>query len=187
MSKFDFLLSGDLGDAEEFLQNQKRYAAMKRSELEGLPESETVHAVTSWIESKFAEDWRDMCAVINSLPTPCINVYCANYVKNEVLGGGFSQAFFNSSRDFIGLAAEGFRAIGYPKLGDVIEQALKAHYDSGKQPSGRGIEDFFALAEDDAYRTLDKDFRRVFDEGKFNRLARDYILKYRKYFGEGEP
>lgn len=183
MSKFDFLTSGDFHGAEEFMERQKRYAELKRDELEKIPENEIVFAVTSWIEGKFSEDWSDMGRVINSLPTPCLNVYCADYTAKEILGGGFGQAFFNISRDFIGVAAEGFRAVGYPKLGDIIEQALKIHYDSGKQPAGRGIEDFFALAENDDYRTLDKDFKRVFDEGKFNRLAREYILRYEKYFG----
>lgn len=186
MSKFDFLSSEDFSDAEKFMERQKRYANLKRDGLEKIPENEIVSAVTSWIESKFAEDWSDMGRVINSLPTPCINVYCADYIAKEVLDGGFGQAFFNTSRDFIGIAAEGFRAVGYPKLGDVIEQALKLHYDSGKKPTGRGIEDFFALAENDDYRTLDKDFRRVFETEKFNRLAREYIIKYSKYFGESD-
>ncbi|MCM1023687.1 MAG: DMP19 family protein [Prevotella sp.] len=184
MSKFDFLSSGDFSDAEEFLEKQKRYASLKSDELEGIPESETVFAVTSWIEGKFSEDWRDMGSVLNSLPTPCLNVYCANYVKNEILGGGFAQAFFNTSRDYIGVAAAGFRAIGYGKLGDVAEQALKINYDSGKKVSGRSIEDFLEFAANDDYKTVDKDFRRIFEEKKFNRLAKEYILKYTKYFGE---
>lgn len=166
------------------MENRKRYSALKRGDLDGISADEIVFAVTSWIESKFSEDWRNMGAVINSLPTPCINVYCASYIKNEVLNGGFSQAFFNSSRDFIGVAAAGFRAMGYSKLADIIEQALKINFDSGKKAAGRSIEDFLDFAENDEYRTLDKDFQRVFDEKKFGRLARDYILKYAKYFGE---
>lgn len=186
MSKFDFLTSGDIGGAEEFMARQKRYADLKREDLEKIPENEIVSAVTSWIESKFAEDWHDMGRVINSLPTPCINVYCADYAAKEVLGGGFGQAFFNTSRDFIGIAAEGFRALGYQKLGDVIEQALKINYDSGKKAAGRTIEDFLDFAAGEEYRTVDKDFQRVFDEKKFCRLAREYILKYSKYFGESD-
>lgn len=185
MSKFDFLTSGNFADAEEFMEKQKRYAKLKRDELESIPENEIVAAVTSWIESKFSEDWSDMGRVINSLPTPCINVYCADHVSKEILSGGFGQAFFNTSRDFIGVAAEGFRAVGYPKLGNVIEQALKINYDSGKKAAGRSIEDFLDFAASDDYKTVDKDFCRVFDEGKFGRLARDYILKYKKYFGDG--
>lgn len=184
MSKFDFISQGDFQGAEEFLENRKRYAALKSADLDSIPESEIVFAVTSWIESKFSEDWRNMGEVINSLPTPCINVYCASYIKNEVLNGGFSQAFFNTSRDYIGIAAAGFRALGYQKLADIIEQALKVNFDSGKKATGHGIEDFLDFAENDEYRTLDKDFCRVFDEKKFGRLARDYILKYAKYFGE---
>lgn len=184
MSKFDFLSSSDFADAEEFMERQKRYADLKREDLDKIPESEIVSAVTSWIESKFSEDWSDMGRVINSLPTPCINVYCADYIAKEIQNGGFRQAFFNTSRDFIGISAQGFRALGYSKLGDVAEQALKLHYDSGKKPSGQDIEDFFALAENDDYRTLDKDFKRIFDAEKFNRLAREYILRHKKYFGE---
>lgn len=184
MGKFDFLSSGNFQGAEEFLEKQKRYAELKSSELEMIPEREIVHAVTSWIESKFSDDWQDMGRVINSLPTPCINVYCADHVSKEILDGGFGQAFFNTSRDFIGVAAEGFRAIGYAKLGDVIEQALKINYDSGNKASGRSIEDFLEFAANDDYKTVDKDFRRIFDLEKFNRLAREYIIKYSKYFGE---
>lgn len=184
MSKFDFLSSEDFADAESFMEQRKRYASLKRNELESIPENELVFAVTSWIEGKFSDDWRNMGEVINSLPTPCINVYFANHIKNEVQSGGFGQVFFNSSRDFIGIAAAGFCALGYPKLADIIEQALKINYDSGKKVLGHSIEDFFALAENDDYRTLDKDFKRVFDTEKFNRLAKDYILKYAKYFGE---
>lgn len=183
MSKFDFFSQGDFQGAEEFLENRKRYAALKSGDLEKMSESEIVFAVTSWIESKFSEDWRNMGEIINSLPTPCINVYCTNYVKNEILGGGFAQAFFNTSRDYIGVAAAGFRAVGYPKLGDIIEQALKINFDSGKKAGGHSIEDFLDFAADDEYRTLDKDFCRVFDEGKFGRLAKDYIIKHKKYFG----
>ncbi|MDE6763749.1 MAG: DMP19 family protein [Oscillospiraceae bacterium] len=184
MSKFDFLTSGDFQGAEAFMENRKRYAVLKSGDLDGIPADEIVFAVTSWIESKFSEDWRNMGEVINSLPTPCINIYCASYIKNEVQSGGFAQAFFNSSRDFIGIAANGFRALGYPKPADIIEQALKINFDSGKKASGHSIEDFLDFANNDEYRTLDKDFCRVFDEKKFGRLARDYIIKYKKYFGE---
>lgn len=184
MSKFDFLSSEIFGDAEAFMEQRKRYASLKRDELESIPENELVFAVTSWIEGKFSEDWLNMGEVINSLPTPCINVYCANHIGNEVLSGGFGQVFFNSSRDYIGVAAAGFRALGYPKLADITEQALKINYDSGKRTSGHSIEDFLDFAACDDYKTVDKDFKRVFDAGKFNRLARDYILKYAKYFGE---
>lgn len=186
MSKFDFLTSGDFHGAEEFMERQKCYAELKREDLDKIPENEIVFAVTSWIESKFSEDWSDMGRVINSLPTPCINVYCADYIANEILGGGFGQAFFNMSRDFIGIAAEGFRALGYSKLGDVIEQALKINYDSGKKAAGRSIEDFLDFATGEDYKTVDKDFQRIFDEKKFCRLAKDYIIKYKKYFGDGE-
>lgn len=184
MSKFDFLSSESFGDAEEFMERQKSYADLKREDLEKIPENEIVFAVTSWIESKFSEDWSDMGRVINSLPTPCINVYCADYIAKEIQNGGFGQAFFNTSRDFIGIAAEGFRALGYSKLGDVIEQALKINYDSGKKAAGRSIEDFLDFAEGEEYKTVDKDFQRIFDEKKFCRLAKDYIIKYKKYFGE---
>lgn len=185
MSKFDFLSSENFGDAEKFMEQRKRYATLKSGDLDSIPADEIVFAVTSWIESKFSEDWRNMGEVINSLPTPCINVYCASYIKNEVVNGGFAQAFFNSSRDFIGVAAEGFRALEYPKLADIIEQALKINFDSGKKASGHSIEDFLDFAENDDYRTLDKDFQRVFEEKKFGRLAKEYILKYSKYFGDG--
>ena len=185
MSKFDFLSSEDFSDAEEFMERQKRYADLKREDLDKIPESEIVFAVTSWIESKFSEDWSDMGRVINSLPTPCINVYCADYIAKEIQNGGFGQAFFNTSRDSIGIAAQGFRALGYSKLGDVIEQALKINYDSGKKAAGRSIEDFLDFAAGEDYKTVDKDFNRVFDEKKFCRIAKDYIIKYKKYFGEG--
>lgn len=185
MSKFDFLTSGDFGDAEEFMERQKRYVDLKREDLDKISENEIVFAVTSWIESKFSEDWSDMGRVINSLPTPCINVYCADYIAKEIQNGGFGQAFFNTSRDFIGIAAQGFRALGYSKLGDVIEQALKINYDSGKKAAGRSIEDFLDFAAGEEYKTVDKDFQRIFDEKKFCRIAKDYIIKYKKYFGEG--
>lgn len=167
------------------MELRKRYASLKSGELESIPADEIVFAVTSWIESKFSDDWHNMGEIINSLPTPCINVYCASYIKNEILNGGFAQAFFNSSRDFIGVAASGFRALGYPKLADIIEQALKINFDSGKRASGHSIEDFLNFADNDEYHTLDKDFQRVFEEKKFGRLAKEYILKYSKYFGDG--
>ncbi|MCH5193688.1 MAG: DUF4375 domain-containing protein [Oscillospiraceae bacterium] len=187
MSKFDFLSlapDGLLQGAEEFMAKQKAYASLKRDELDSIPENEIVLAVTSWIEGKFAEDWHDMCDVINSLPTPCLNVYCADYVTKELLNGGFGQAFFNSSRDYIGAAAEGFRALDYPEPADIIEDALKINFDSGKKISGRSIEDFLDFAGGDEYDSLDRDFCQAFDEKKFDSLAHDYIIKYKKYFGE---
>ncbi|MCH5350064.1 MAG: DUF4375 domain-containing protein [Oscillospiraceae bacterium] len=187
MSKFDFLSfapDGIFPGAEEFMAKQKEYASLKREELEGIPENEIVLAVTSWIEGKFSEDWSDMCDVINSLPTPCLNLYCADYVTKELLNGGFAQAFFNSSRDYIGAAAEGFRALDYPEPADIIEDALKINFDSGKKASGRSIEDFLDFAGGDEYDSLDKDFCKAFDEKKFDKLAYSYIMHYKKYFGE---
>ena len=187
MSKFDFLnFTADetIPDAEEFMEKQKKYASLKRDELDGIPESEIVPAVTSWIEGKFSEDWHDMCSVINSLPTPCLNIYCANYVAKEVLNGGFAQAFFNSSRDYIGAAAEGFRALEYPEIADIIENALKTNFDSDRKISGRGIADFLEFAASDEYNGLDREFCEKFDVKKFDGLASGYIMKYKKYFGE---
>ena len=184
MSKFDFLNFSEQQDAEAFMQKQKEHASLKRKSLDSVPETEIVHAVTSWIEGKFDEDWRNMCKVINSLPTPCLNIYCADYVTKEVLNGGFAQAFFNTSRDYIGAAAEGFRAVGFPETADIIEKALKINFDSGKSSSGHGIEDFLALSENDEYSDLDGEFSKAFDENRFGTLAKQYILKYKKYFGE---
>lgn len=183
MSKFDFLTSGELNGAEAFMERQKRYADLKRDELENIPENEIVTAVTSWIEGKFSEDWSDMGRVINSLPTPCINVYCADYVAKEILSGGFGQAFFNTSRDFIGIAAEGFRALEYNAPADIIEDALKTNFDKGIKTSRSNIEDFLEFAANDDYKKLDEDFRNKFSSEKFSRLARRYIIRYKKYFG----
>ena len=180
MSTFDFL-SGST-DIDSFIEKQNKYKSLKRSELDSVPKDEIVLAVTCWIEGKFKEDWSDMAQVINGLPTPCLNLYCADYIAKEVLNGGFSQAFFNTSRDFIGAGAEGFRGIGYEKIDGIIERALKINFDSGKA-MGRSLEDFFALSEDSEYDELDNEFYSLFDDKKFTVLAYDYIMKYKKYFG----
>ncbi len=166
------------------MERRKRYASLKNSEIDGLSRNEIVFAATSWIEGKFAEDWSDMCERINSLPTPCLNLYCADYTAKEILNGGFGQAFFNASRDFIGAAAEGFRALNYPEAADVIENALKIHYDSGNKAAGRSIEDFIAFTSSGEYEDADKAFDSAYDEEKFNSLAYDYIMRYKKYFGD---
>ncbi len=182
MSKFDFLSS--YTDIDSFIAKQEKYKKLKKAELDSIPKEELVLAVTCWVEGKFADDWSDMGRVINSLPTPCLNVYCADYVAKEIINGGFAQAFFNTSRDFIGAGAEGFRAIGFSKPAEIIEQALKINYDSGKKPTGRSINDFLDFSSSGEYEKSDKEFYDVFSDEKFSLLAYDYIMKYRKYFGD---
>lgn len=184
MGKLDFLGEDISLSAEEFMERQKKYAALKNSEVEGLAESEMLEAVTAWIEGKFKEDWSDMCEKINSLPTPCLNVYCADYTAKEILNGGFSQVFFNLSRDFVGIAANGFRAMNYEELSDIIEAALKKHYDSGAKTDDRSIEAFFALSESSEYDEPDEKFARSYDKNKLDKLAYEYIMHYKKYFGD---
>ena len=183
MSTFDFL-SGNT-DIDSFIEKQNKYKSLKRADLDSVPKEEIILAVTCWIEGKFNEDWSDMAKVINGLPTPCLNLYCADYVTKEIMNGGFSQAFFNTSRDFIGAGAEGFRALGYEKADEVIERALKINFDSGKT-LGHSIDDFFALSENSDYDELDKEFHSLFDDEKFTALAYDYIMRYKKYFGDKE-
>lgn len=183
MSKFDFLTDGSTG-IEEFMAKQEKYKDLKKDDLDSIPKDEFVFAVTCWIEGKFTADWSDMCSVINSLPTPCLNVFCADYVTKEIVNGGFAQAFFNTSRDFIGAGAEGLRALGYGEPAEVIERGLKMNFDSGKKPAGRSLAEFLAFSESGDYDGLDKDFGNVFDGEKFSALAYDYIMKYRKYFGD---
>lgn len=182
MSKFDFL-SGNNPDIEKFMAKQEQYKKLKKSELDSVPKNEIVMAVTSWIEGKFADDWSDMCRVINSLPTPCLNVYCADYVTKEVMNGGFAQAFFNSSRDYIGAAAEGLRALGYAEPAEAVENALKINYDNGGV-SGRSFEDFLAFCGNNDYAETDSRFYSTFDDKKFTSLAYDYIIRYKQYFGD---
>lgn len=184
MGKLDFLGEDISLSAEEFMERQKKYAALKNSQVEGLAECEMLEAVTGWIEGKFKEDWSDMCERINSLPTPCLNVYCADYTAKEILNGGFAQVFFNLSRDFVGAAANGFRALNYEELSDIIEGALKKHYDSGAKTSDRSIEAFFALSETSEYDELDEKFNRTYDKNKLHKLAYEYIMHYKKYFGD---
>ncbi len=181
MSTFDFL-SGNT-DIDSFIAKQNKYKALKRSELDDVPEDEIILAVTCWIEGKFAEDWSDMGKVINGLPTPCLNIYCADYVAKEIMNGGFSQAFFNTSRDFIGAGAEGFRAVGYDRVDEIIERALKVNFDGGKA-TGRSIEDFLLFSESGDYDELDKEFYGVFSDEKFAELGYEYIMRYKKYFGD---
>lgn len=183
MSKFDYLSNASFEGAEQFMAKQEAYKNLKRSELDAIPESEIVLAVTSWIEGKFSEDWSDMGRVINSLPTPCLNVYCADYIAKEILNGGFAQAFFNTSRDFIGAGAEGFRALGYGEPAEVIERALKINYDSGSKAAGHSLEDFLDFSSNGEYDETDRDFCGVFSNEKFSSLAYEYIMKYKKYFG----
>lgn len=182
MSKFDFFAS-DIKDADAFMKDQLCYKDLKRSELEDIPESEIVSAVTAWIEGKFADDWSDMCEKINALPTPCLNVYCADYIAKEVLNGGFAQVFFNASYDFVSAAAEGFRALGGGKTASVIDTALEI-YSGGAKPSGRSLEDFLEFSSSGAYDEADKAFISVFDDKRFCRLVRSYVLAYKKYFGD---
>lgn len=183
MSKYDFFRGGD-SDADAFMAKQNTYKGLKNSELDSIAQDELINAVTSWIEGKFAADWSDMCKVINDLPTPCLNIYCADYVSAEILDGGFSQAFFNTSRDFIGAAANGLRAIGMDSAANVIERALKADFDSGKKSGGSGIDDFLSFISDDRFSAMDKDFRAVFDKALYKKRTYDYIIHYKKYFGE---
>ncbi len=183
MSKLDFFRD-NISDIDLFMKKHAAYKDLKSSELDGIPEREMTAAVTSWIEGKFSEDWSDMCEVINRLPTPCLNVYCADYTAKEILDGGFAQVFFNSSRDFVGAAANGFRAVGYPEAAEVIEKALKIHYDSGTAETGRGIEDFLSFGAGGEYNECDSEFQAAFDSEKFGGLVYSYVMRYRKYFGE---
>ncbi len=182
MSAFDFL-SSDI-DIDSFLAAQEKYRKLKNSEIDSIPKDEIILAVTCWIEGKFAEDWSDMGRIINGLPTPCLNIYCADYVAKEVLNGGFSQAFFNTSRDFIGAGAEGFRAVGCEGLAAVIESALKINFDSGKKAVGRSIEDFLMFSESGEYSECDRKFIERYNSEKISDRAYEYIMKYKKYFGD---
>ena len=124
MGKLEFF-SGGYVDAESFMAEQKAYAKLKNSELDSIPKNKLVGAVTAWVEGKFNENWSDMCEVINGLSTPCLYVYCADYITREIMNGGFSQLFFNLSRDYVGAGVSGFRAIGYNEAADIAERALK--------------------------------------------------------------
>lgn len=183
MSKFDFFAS-DIIDADAFMRDQLRYKGLKRNELADMPESEIVGAVTAWIECGFKEDWSDMGEKLNSLPTPCLNIYCAEITLKQVMDSGFSEAVFNLSNDFLGIAANGFRAIGYDKLAEIVDSAVKAGAD--KRPSGRDFVDFLEFCENVSFSSQDKDFRRCYDKAKFDRLAKQYILNYSKYFGNAD-
>lgn len=184
MSKLDFL-SGSSLEAEDFMAEHSAYAKLKRSELDTLSGDKLLSAVTGWIEGKFAPDWSDMCEVINKLPTPCLNLYCADFAAREILDGGFAQAFFNTSRDFMGAAAAGFRAIGSCEAADIIEGALKQHFDSGDISSSvHSIEDFLRISSDDTYSRYDEEFHLYFGGSEHSKRACTYIMKYRKYFGE---
>lgn len=182
MSKFDFL-SENNSDIEKFLTKQKQYEKLNKSELDSIPKDELVMAVTSWIEGKFANYWSDMCKIINSLPTPCLNVYCADYVTKEIMNGGFAQAFFNSSHDYIGAAAEGLRALGYTEPAEAVENALKINSGNGGV-KGRSFEDFILFCENNDYAEADSRFYSTFDSKKFTSLAYNYIMAYKQYFGD---
>ncbi|MBQ2824302.1 MAG: DUF4375 domain-containing protein [Oscillospiraceae bacterium] len=182
MSKFDLISAASLDGAEEFMKKQRAYAGLKRAELENIPESEMLTAVTGWIEGKFKEDWSDMCERINDLPTPCLNLYCADYVAREVENGGFGQAFFNISADFIGAAADGFRAMDCEKAACAVEKALEINK-SAEKGGGKSFDDFLSLMENDDYAEADEEFRAVFDRERFSSLACRYVLRYKKYFG----
>ena len=136
MSKFDFAISSS-SDADAFIKEQQKYKNLKRDDLPKLAESGIVGAVTAWIECGFREDWSDMNDKLNALPTPCLNIYCANIVQNQIVSGGFAEAVFNLSNDFLGIASTCF-----------------------------------------------KDFKRCYEKSKFDKLAKEYIISYAKYFGE---
>lgn len=181
MSKFDFAISSS-SDADAFIKEQQKYKNLKRDDLPKLAESGIVGAVTAWIECGFREDWSDMNDKLNALPTPCLNIYCANIVQNQIVSGGFSEAVFNLSNDFLGIASTCFKVIGYEKISQIIDSAVGKAV--GKKPSGRTFEDFLEFCESTDFGDCDRDFKRCYEKSKFDKLAKEYIISYAKYFGE---
>jgi hypothetical protein len=133
------------------------------------PEPE-VNTVIAWMRSKFSGDWSNEYEVIISLPKPCQNVYSAQTVTDDLLGGNFCYLFFyrQFAELFAEMSIEGFAALGLQKLSGVVAEAVELyrknlqvfhHYWNYDER----IDGFLALCKDsDIFDELDKMFCEEF-------------------------
>ena len=65
----------------------------------------------------------EFAASITEIPRPCVILFAAHICLAEVYNGGFLQLFWNSAGILVPEGAEGFIAMGMPKLAALIGEA----------------------------------------------------------------
>jgi len=106
-------------------------------------------------------------------------------LESEVNNGGFSQYFFNDSRETASFVSEALQTIGAPKTADICRRAIAAAFPNGLPENP---EDISLAASDfpdevrEALEPLDNEFFGY--PHNLTELLFAYVLKHPEEFGE---
>lgn len=114
-------------------------------------------------------------------------MYATWRLESELSNGGFNQFFWNDSSGFVGMALEGYKAIGAEKHAALLQRALemqKREEPVMREYKAKGTPDAFA----ESYKhtelgTLDKEFSNMSENTSWLRVQ--YIRKYPEQFTGG--
>lgn len=168
----------------EFLIKRNQYEELKTDELSGINDSELKEAVMSWMWGKVDGNWENQYEIITSLSEPCQYVYACYTVMDELENGGFEQVFYNSSREFVLMAREGFENLGSEAYRSMMDKAItiyeenKVLYESYRDGT---VEGFSNLYKEKLFDGLDTEF--LDGREKFYELAVAYIREHESLFG----
>jgi len=129
-------------------------------------------------------------AIISALPLPVRAVYATVLLDNEVLNGGFSQFFWNSTGQFARMAVEGLDYFGAQEHARVTRAAV-AVYESGRA----GLTRFREEGSDEAFRSFSKASKlQPFDEQYYalggdslSDILSQFIRHHLQDFNSGAP
>lgn len=173
--------------SNSFLNDLKKYESLKKEDISYIPDEKLVYAVMSWMWSKFNSDWSNQFTVISSLPKACQDIYSVYTIEAEVNNGGFNQCYFNSSKEFVVMAENGFKEIGAEGFSDIMSRAnfvyLDIKEDLEKFEDGT-IEGFSKSYENNPLNALDDEFYKMYEKESLEKLCIEYIRMNAKYFGD---
>lgn len=169
---------------KDIADKEAQYKKLKSNEVTSIPDKELKEAVIYWMRGMFKKDWSDDFEVIHKLSKPCQYVYSCSIVVDEVLNGGLTQLYINSSARFIESAIHGFLEIGSEELFKILAESLNIYsqniekinkYDDGT------VESFCSLYEEELFNHLDSKFSQV--EAEFEPKVNAYIRDNESSFG----
>jgi Domain of unknown function (DUF4375) len=124
-------------------------------------------------------------ADIAAVAEPMVMLFAAYWTYGEVMNGGFSQYFANSTGIVAPEAVRGFREIGQTAVADVLQRAM-AHFGSvypREREQRHALMDLVFTAEeyrpDAAFDALDDEFFALVDEenGGFESAANRFAAR----------
>lgn len=174
----DDLNYDDIIAAVEGFKNRPIYSKLTIEILKNTPDDQLGQTVFDNIYELIGEDYDNELQNIEKMSTGQQAIFSTWIAEIEINNGGFNQFFFNSSGQYVAMAADAYELIGAKKFGGLMKKAIELYSSLNENHElniDGTLESFSESYTNNPFDDLDNKFYELYETGSLSEMKIVYI------------